>query len=115
MKRPSKELSYLAPKLSRPDSGSRSLSVKWRVEGSPQEPEVDWASPKGRLEMVSQAAPVMSLRTRSVPSQSAWLKYVVLLVYVAMCLPPAKISSRAAAPEEFTSTMALPPSSWNRK
>src|SRR5579859_1346640 len=48
IKRPMLLESYLAPKLSRPVSVSRSLPVKCMGLGSAQEPEVDWPSPKGR-------------------------------------------------------------------
>lgn len=66
---------------SRPLSASRSNPVKWLGLGSPQVPEVVRLSPNGRLVMVSQRLPEASVRTRSVPSQSAWLKYVALFVH----------------------------------
>src|SRR4029077_4900428 len=85
--------SYLAPKLFNPDSESRSLPVKCMGLGLPQLPVVVWPSPNGRLVIVSQpvVAPARE-RTRSVPSQSAKVKYVfppLPPVYVPRWRPPA--------------------------
>src|SRR6266699_2642562 len=79
VKRPKLEPKKRAPKLSRPDSESRSLAVKCMGLMSEQDPLVDWPSPKGRLVIVSQGLPLTLERARSVPSQSGWIKYVVLL------------------------------------
>ena len=45
--------SYLAPKLSRPDSESCSLPVKCMGLTSPQVPVMGWPSPKARLVQAS--------------------------------------------------------------
>src|SRR5438105_751270 len=60
MKRPMLDESYLAPKLSRPDSASRSLPVKCIGLGSP--PEQLSTSPNGRLMQVSEAEPETLVR-----------------------------------------------------
>ena len=76
MKRPRLDELFLAPKLSKPDSLSRSLPVKCMGLGSDC-PEHVSQSPNERLVQVSYGPPVAVLRARSVPNQSAWMKYVV--------------------------------------
>src|SRR5258706_13231805 len=101
----------LAPKLSRPDSESRSLPVKCIGLTSVHVVVMVWPSPKGRLAIDSQVEAVMSVRARSVPSQSLLVKKVEPdwpAVYVARWRLPAYNSPRLKTPAAPTSATWCP-------